>query len=219
MKVTGSRYVPALRLHRLTPWYDAVVRTTIRERTFKQALIEQAAFRPEHRVLDVGCGTGTLAIRIKEQYPNLDIVGLDVDAEILRRASIKAQRADASVSLLRALSDDLPLAAEGFDRVVSSLLFHHLSWEAKKRTGLELFRILKPGGALHVADWGPANNALMRSMFLFIQLLDGLANTQDNVSGRLVTLLQQCGFVEVEGLQSWNTVFGTIVLYRAVKPE
>ena len=60
----------------------------------------------------------------------------------------------------------LPYPAAHFDRVVSSLFFHHLTWEDKERTALELLRVLKPVAALHVADWGRADNALMRGLFV-----------------------------------------------------
>ena len=118
----------------------------------------------------------------------------------------------------RALSYNLPYPAAHFDRVVSSLFFHHLSWENKQRTAQELFRVLKPGAELHVADWGHASNILMRGLFVFVQLLDGFKNTQDNVSGKLVTLFEQAGFVDVTQRQTFSTIYGTMALYSAVKP-
>ena len=214
-----SKYVPALGYHWLTPYYDAVVGTTTRERTFKQALIKQARFKPSHQVLDLACGTGTLAILIKQQEPQASVTGVDGDPSILSLASRKAQKADVLVQFDHALSFSLPYPAANFDRVVSSLFFHHLSWENKERTAQELFRVLKPGAELHVADWGRADNALMRGLFLFVQLLDGFKNTQDNVSGKLVTLFEQAGFVEVTQRQTFSTVYGTMALYSAVKPS
>ena len=63
---TEPKYVPALGYHWLTPYYDAVVGTTTRERSFKHALIKQAGFEPGQQVLDLASGTGTLAIWIKQ---------------------------------------------------------------------------------------------------------------------------------------------------------
>ena len=214
-----SKYVPALGFHWLTSYYDIVIGTTTRERSFKQALIKQARFEPGQRVLDLASGTGTLAIWIKQHQPQADVTGVDGDAAILSLASRKAQKANVSVQFDRALSYSLPYPAAHFDRVVSSLFFHHLSWENKERTARELFRILKPSAELHVADWGRATNALMRGLFLFVQLLDGFKNTQDNVSGKLITLFEQAGFVEVTQRQTFSTVYGTMALYSAVKPS
>ncbi len=218
-KPTESKYVPALGFHWLTPYYDAVVGTTTRERSFKRALIKQARFEPGQRVLDLASGTGTLAIWIKQYQPQANVTGVDGDPAILSLATHKAQKANVSVQFDRALSYSLPYPAAHFDRVVSSLFFHHLSWEHKERTAQELFRVLKPGAELHVADWGRADNALMRGLFLFVQLLDGFKTTQDNVSGKLVTLFEQAGFVDVTQRQTFSTIYGTMALYSAVKPS
>lgn len=215
---TESKYVPALRFRWLTPFYDAVVGTTTRERSFKQALIKQARFEPGQRVLDLACGTGTLAIWIKQHQPQAEIYGVDGDPAILFLAVRKAQKASVTVQFDHALSYSLPYPADRFDRVVSSLFFHHLLWEDKERTAQELFRVLKPGAELHVADWGRPTNALMRGLFLFIQLLDGFKNTQDNVLGKLVAAFEKAGFVAVSQRQTFCTMFGTMTLYSAVKP-
>lgn len=212
------KYIPALGYHWLTPCYDAVVGTTTRERSFKQALIKQARFAPGQHVLDLASGTGTLAIWIKQHEPQANVTGVDGDPAILSLAIHKAQKANVPVQFDHALSCSLPYPAAHFDRVVSSLFFHHLSWENKERTVRELFRVLKPGAELHVADWGRADNALMRGLFLFVQLLDGFKNTQDNVSGKLIALFEQAGFVEVTQKQTFSTIYGTMALYSAVKP-
>ncbi len=215
---SDPNYVPALGFHWLTPLYDAVVGLTTRERAFKRALIEQACIDPDHRILDVGCGTGTLAIWIKEYQPKTEVIGVDGDPAILAIASRKSNRVGVSVQFDGALSFDLPYPEAHFDRVVSSLFFHHLSWRDKQRTAQELFRILKPGAELHVADWGRAVNVLMRGLFLSIQLLDGFKNTQDNVLGKLIELFEQAGFLQVSQRQTYSTIYGTMALYTAVKP-
>jgi ubiquinone/menaquinone biosynthesis C-methylase UbiE len=211
-------YVPALGYHWLTPYYDAVVGATTRERAFKQALIEQARVRPGQRVLDLATGTGTLAIWLVQSEPRAHVTGVDGDAAILALASRKAQQAGVAVQFDRALSHQLPYSDAHFDRVVSSLFFHHLGWESKVRTAQELFRVLKPGGELHVADWGRAGNALMRGLYVFVQLLDGFDNTQDNVTGRLIALFEQAGFADVTERQTFSTMFGTMSIYSAAKP-
>ena len=214
-----DKYVPALRFRWLTPAYDAVVGATTRERTFKRALIEQVHVGPGQRVLDLACGTGTLAIWIKAKQPQADVIGIDGDPAILAIASRKAREAGVSVQLDHGLSHSQPYPAAHFDRVVSSLFFHHLSWADKQRTVREVFRVLKPGGELHVADWGRASNPLMRGLFLLVQTLDGFENTRDNVAGRLVELFESGGFVQVAQRRAFATVFGTLALYKAVKPS
>lgn len=211
-------YIPALGYGALTPLYDVVVRCTTRERRFKQALIRQACLRADHRILDLATGTGTLAIWAKESEPAVDVTGVDIDRSILARAARKATRAGANVRFDHARSDSLPYLDASFDRVLSSLFFHHLAWPDKVRTAREAFRVLTPGGELHVADWGRPENALMRTLFLAVQCLDGFENTRDNVAGRLVSLFEEAGFSGVRESQTFSTMLGTIALYRAVKP-
>ena len=213
-----SKYVPALGFRWLTPYYDIAVGVTTRERTFKQALIRQANIEPGQHVLDLACGTGTLSIWIKEAYPQTDVVGVDGDSAILSLAARKAEQAAVLVQFDEAMSYDLPYSDAHFDRVVSSLFFHHLSWEDKGRTVQEIYRILRPGTQLHVADWGKATNIVTRGLFVFTQLLDGFKNTQDNVTGKLIELFEHAGFVEVSQRQTFSTIFGTMALYSAVKP-
>jgi ubiquinone/menaquinone biosynthesis C-methylase UbiE len=214
-----SKYLPALRFHWLTPYYDNITGLTTPERRFKNALITQAQFEQGHRVLDLASGTGTLAIWIKQHQPQAEVIGVDCDPAILALAVEKAKKANVSVQFDHAMSCCLPYPDEHFDRIVSSLFFHHLSWVEKEQTAKELFRVLKPGAELHVADWGRASNILMRGLFLFEQIFDGFDKTQDNVSGKLVTLFEQSGFIKVTQEQTFDTIFGTLALYRATKPS
>ncbi len=211
-------YVPALGYRWLTPAYDAVVASTTRERAFKSALIEQAGFAPGQRVLDLACGTGTLAVWIKQRHPDLDLTGIDGDREILSIAARKAERAGVAIRFDHGLSYALPYPDAHFDRVVSSLFFHHLRWSDKVRTATELLRVLRPGGELHVADWGRASGPMMRMAYFSIQMLDGFENTRDNVAGRLFELFSGAGFAAVRERRRFATVFGTMALYSAGKP-
>jgi len=143
---------------------------------------------------------------------------MDGDSKVLAIACRKARQAKVSVPFDLALSCNLPYRSAQFDRVLSSMFFHHLTWQNKVRTVREVFRVLKPGAELHVADWGQARNLCMRVLFLTVQLLDGFENTRDHVTGRLIHLFERNGFVDVSQQSYYNTLYGTIVLYRATKP-
>ncbi len=212
-----SDYVPALSFHRLTPYYDAVVSATTREWVIKRALIQQARIRAGQQVLDLASGTGTLAVWMKQRHPLATVTGVDGDPAMLSMAIHKAQRANVEVQFDQALSYDLPYPAAQFDRVLSSLFFHHLTWANKQRTAREVFRVLRPGAEPHVADWGYPTNAFMRGLFLSVQILDGFRNTQDNVSGRLIGLFEQAGFADVVQRRTFSTMFGTLALFSAVR--
>jgi len=99
--------------------------------------------------------------------------------------------------------------------VVSSLVLHHLLDRDKLRT-LQLIRgWLRPDGELHIADWGKAQNFLMRVAFLGVQLLDGFPTTTENVRRGLVPVLKTADFSCVEETHREMTLFGTLSLYRA----
>jgi ubiquinone/menaquinone biosynthesis C-methylase UbiE len=214
-----SKYIPALRFDTLTSLYDPIIQFSTREQTFKPALVRQANVQNGQRLLDLGCGTATLTMMVKKAYPDTDIVGLDGDPKILTIARKKAEAAGMLLAFDEGLSFDLPYPDGSFDRVLSSLFFHHLTPTDKQRTLAEAFRVLRPGGELHIADWGQAYNSLMRLLFYSVQLLDGFATTTDNVNGRLPTFIQQAGFANVSETTRFSTIYGTLALYRAKKPD
>lgn len=218
MNRNETTYVPALGYGVLTALYDPVVAATTRERTFKERLIRQANIGPGHAVLDVGCGTGTLATWIKRAVPEAEVTGLDGDTRVLAIARRKAERAGVETRFDRGLSYALPYPDAAFDRVVSSLFFHHLTHDAKARTIAEIRRVLRPGGELHVADWGAPTNAWRRLLFYSIQWLDGFETTRDNVAGGLPQMFATGGLVDVRQRGAVETVFGTLALYSAQRP-
>lgn len=215
----APRFVPALGFKALTPLYDGVVKATTREGLFKQTLIAQANIQPGQHVLDLACGTGTLAVQMAQFQPLAQITGVDGDPEVLARARKKVERAGVRVRLDHANATALPYGAGQFDRVMTSLFFHHLDWPDKQRAASEILRVLKPGGELHMADWGRPANRLMRWLFFPVQVLDGFANTRSHVAGQLVELFQQAGFQAVVERGRISTMFGTLSLYSAARPH
>lgn len=219
MSEPQARYVPALGYAWLTRLYDPVVRLTTRERHFKQALLQQARLSSGMEMLDLACGTGTLALMALQQVPGLRMRGLDGDPAILAIAQAKAAQAGAAIPFDQGLSTALPYPEASFDRVLSSLFFHHIGRKDKQQTFAEIARVLKPGGELHVADWGKPTGPFMRGLFYSIQLLDGFSSTRDNVTGQLPELMGAAGLQKVTVHRDINTVYGTLTLYSARKPE
>jgi demethylmenaquinone methyltransferase/2-methoxy-6-polyprenyl-1,4-benzoquinol methylase/phosphoethanolamine N-methyltransferase len=135
--------------------YDRMFRviTLGREGRFRQRIIEAAGLRPGDRVLDVGCGTGTLAIAAAEVVGSEGRVeGIDPSPEMIERARAKAVAGGSPVKFHVAAIEALPFADDSFDAVLSSLMFHHLT-ERLQREGLaELRRVLAPGGRLTIID-------------------------------------------------------------------
>lgn len=213
----GQDYIPALGFDALTPLYDSVVGLTTRETRFKNALVEQAGLEAGQRVLDLACGTGTLTLLLKRKMPEAEIIGIDGDPKILGIARNKAHAGEAVVRFDQGMSFSLPYPDHSFDRVISSLFFHHLSEENKRHTLDEVRRILKDDGELHIADWGKPANLVMRLTSRTILMLDGPKTTADNFQGRLPAIIAEAGFHDVEETSHFNSLFGTIRLIRAVK--
>jgi len=211
----NEQYIPALSYDWLTPFYDTVVRLTTREKVFKRALVEQVKVKGNHRVLDIACGTATLTILLKQDQPLAEVVGIDADNRILTIAKTKADTVGVEIQFDEGMSFDLPYPDEFFDRVTSSLFFHHLSRENKVKTLGEVIRVLKPNGEFHLADWGLPANMVMKASSRLIQLLDGFETTADNFNGFLPKMMEDAGFEEIKETNHYNTVFGTIRLHRS----
>lgn len=210
-------YIPALRFHWLTDYYDWLIRSFLPEKKFKSALLQQASLANGQKILDFGTGTATLSIMAKRLYPEAEITGIDVDPRILSLANKKIQREKVAIELSGYNGDFLPFPDGKFDRVISSLVFHHLTRDQKNRSLSEIYRVLKTGGELHIADWGKPANFMMRAVFFFEQYFDGYERTIDSVRGLLPQIIKEAGFTEVKETIFFNTVLGTVSLYKARK--
>jgi ubiquinone/menaquinone biosynthesis C-methylase UbiE len=215
MPGSAERYVPALGLRSLTRFYDPVIAATTRERAFKARLVDQLDPKPGTRVLDLACGTGTLALAIAEREPAAAVVGVDGDDEMLARARAKSSGAGVAIDFDEAMAQDLPYEDASFDAVVTSLFLHHLERDQKRAVLAEVARVLRPGGAFHVADWGPPGDPLMAVLFMGIRLLDGIEPTRDNAAGRLPQLFEEAGLTGARERGAMRTVFGRLAFYSA----
>ena len=204
-------YLPAAGHDWFLPLYDPFVKLVGGDRA-RRALLEQAGVRSGQRVLDVGCGTGTLAVLIKRLHPDVDVVGLDPDPKALARARRKAEREAVSIRLDRGFSDELPYSAASFDLVFSSLMFHHLSAEEKGPTLREIRRVLRPGGFLHLLDFGGRESG---AQGLLARLLHSHACLADNTEDGIRTLMKEAGLANAQKVGQQSMLFARLAYYRA----
>jgi ubiquinone/menaquinone biosynthesis C-methylase UbiE len=148
-------YLPGMGHDRLLPLYDPLHRLLGMDKVHRP-LVDQADVRPGHRVLEIGCGTGNLALLVKRLHPDAEVVGMDPDPKALARARRKAGRKELPVRLDRGFAEDLPYPDASFDRVLSAFMFHHLGPDEKVEALREVRRVLTPGGSLHLLDIGEA---------------------------------------------------------------
>lgn len=211
-------FIPALRFHALTRAYDALLALTLGEARHKRALLEQAAIAPGHAVLDLGCGTGTLTKMIKSAHPEATVTGLDLDPEALGIARRKAAEAGLDITFVRGSATAPPFEPGSFDRVLTSLMLHHLLRDQKQRALGAVWSLLRPGGELHLLDWGRPQDPLMKLAFLPVRLLDGFAPTRDNANGDLPALMREAGLTDVAETRHTRTLYGTLTHIRATRP-
>lgn len=212
-----KQYIPALKYQWLTKLYNPLISFSMPEIKFKTALINQARIDPQYKVLDFGVGTATLSLLLKKVNPDVVIHGVDVDEKILKIAQQKIETQKTNIILTQYDGINLPYPDNYFNTVLTSLVFHHLDQNQKEIALKEIYRVLKPNGEIHIADWGKPNNFIMRIAFYSVQLLDGFKTTTDNVKGLLPSYLKNTNFNEVESKQSFNTIFGTICLLKGTK--
>lgn len=217
MKRANKKYIPALKFNFLSSLFDFFLAVTMPEQKIKLSLLQQTRLHSGEKVLDFGCGTGTLVIMAKKLCPEIELSGIDVDKKILRIAEKKIDRQKLNINLLNYDGSYLPFTDASFAKVVSSLVFHHLTSEQKKLAFQELFRVLAPGGEIHIADFGKGKNKFMQALFFLIRSLDGLNNTRDNAKGLIPNYLTAAGLVDARETGYFNTAFGTVCLYSARK--
>jgi ubiquinone/menaquinone biosynthesis C-methylase UbiE len=211
-------YVHALGLRSLNRLYDPLFRLTMPARAFRRELLEQARLVPGMRILDIGCGTGTLLIDAFELEPKAMLYGVDRDASILQIASRKITRFRADVRIVAGLANRLPFSSDSVDRVFSTLMLHHLTHTEKAAALSEAFRVLQSGGELHIADWGRPHTKMMRAASLMLAF-ERSGRIADNLQGRISGLCLQAGFSAVHSTRRFPTLFGTLELIAAAKSE
>jgi len=211
MSHANRAFLPAAGLDLLLPLYDPMVKLLGADRA-RRKLFDQASVQPHHRVLDIGSGTGTFAVSIKAWMPSVEVVGLDPDPKALARSRRKAERAGISIRFDQGFADALPYSDASFDRVFSSLMFHHLPHEAKLATMREVRRVLKPGGALHLLDFeheGPhSHNPLAR-------WLHASERMRDNNCEQILRWMREAGLLEPRLVDSDQPIFGKIAYFAA----
>lgn len=206
-------YLPAAGHDWMLPLYDPMVKLFGGDAA-RRALLEQAALESATRVLDVGCGTGSLLVLLARRHPGLQLAGIDPDPKALARAARKARRASASVQLDRGFSDAVPYPDASFDRVFSSFMLHHLGVADEKRRALqEMRRVLRPGGSLHLLDFAPPDDGHASGLMRWVHSHHRLG---DNTVSRVTSLMQEAGFASVRVVRRGALFMGRTAYYEAL---
>ena len=141
-----------------------------RGRRFRGYLADVLGVDPDDRVLDVGCGTGTLALVLAGRSgPKGAVIGVDASPEMIAAAQAKAGGQKGAPTFQVAPAQDLPFADGSFDAVSTSLMIHHLPEADRVGAIREMLRVLRPGGRLLIvevqAPRGRAGKRITRHLF------------------------------------------------------
>lgn len=174
----------------LSEHYDKVTPT---ERSrFRRKQIGMVDLRKGEKVLEVGCGTAPLSILAKQVTGETGIVeGIDLAPKMVAKAQDKARASHLEIGFRCASIDALPYSDECFDAVISSLMFHHLPIEIKKRGLEEVYRVLKGGGRFFLCDFGSPHYLTIPIMYL---MLIWMASTRYQLFGKLPGLIEESRF-------------------------
>ena len=212
-----TSFIPALGYDFLTAYYDMAIKLTMPEKKFRRILVESIYPQDDESILEFGFGTGQNLILVKNQNQNIRLTGLDIDPKVKDIANYKLAKNNLTVPLDLYSGNIFPYPDNHFDKIYSCLVFHQLDADTKTNCLKEIYRVLKPGGELIIADWGKADNKIMRLTFGIVQMLDGFKSTDDNVKGKMPKYIGKGGFENVQIIQSINTAIGTFSYFKARK--
>jgi ubiquinone/menaquinone biosynthesis C-methylase UbiE len=211
-------FTPAMGRFAPTRYYDSVA-ALIRERLWRSLVAMHVAPRPDDVIVDVGCGTGSLALLLHQVQPGARIIGVDPDPQILDIARSKSDVAGAVLDWRVGMGDALAevLGADSPTVLVSSLVLHQCPMPMKRAVLASMFAVLQPAGRLVIADYGWQRSRTMRLAFRVVQVADGRSDTAPNADGVLPQLISEAGFSGVREVEVVPTVTGSLSVYTALR--
>lgn len=192
----------------MTRCVDSLTRWVASEASLRAFLVERLGAAAGERVLELGCGTGSLAIAIAGGHPRCCVVAVDADRGAV---DIAMAREPDGVRWWPSFAHDLPFADAAFDAVVCALLFHKLSNEEKRESLNETYRVLRPGGRLLLADWRRSRAPFRGGSAPGARA----ARAADGVP----ELIALAGFQDVSAVGHLAARLGTQAVYRARRPD
>jgi len=200
------------RLIRWAPYYDLAVNITTlgQARRLRRMTVEQALIKPGDSVLDVGCGTGEVTLLAKTRAKDGKVYGIDPVPEMIAVARNKAARKGLEIDFRVGVIESLPFTDASIDVVTSSLMMHHLPDDLKVHGLAEIYRVLRPGGHLLIADFRRPTGSFLNHLFIAFTRHQGLESGIED----LQKPLKNAGFSQITKLEAQILIIGFV---RATK--
>ncbi len=186
-------YIPPLEFHALTRFYDLALISVGFGKKFRKKIVDAVEVKDSYTILDVGCGTGAFLEILRNRYPKVSAIGIDPDEQALSIASKRLQ-AYPNVTFINSFAESLPFENDTFDTVYSTLAFHHLPTEIKKKAVEEIYRVLKPRGKLVIVDFGTAKHHRFYRTILFWEPFEYM---EGNLQGLIPEFMKKAGFKNI----------------------
>jgi len=192
---TEGRTIPWARFYDLLVWTFSLGRV----QALRQKMVNASGARAGDGILDVGCGTGGLALAMEQVVgPEGRVIGTDASAKMIAVAHSKALKNDIDVNFRVGLIESISFEDASFDLVTNSLVIHHLPDDLKTRGLGEIYRVLKPGGSIFIMDMeSTPGTRWQRFSDLVINVHGGHRHMENNVK-KMTPLLENAGFRDIE---------------------
>lgn len=208
----NDKFIPAARFHLLTPLFDALCSLVGLGKSYRKRIVKVLNLpKDKLRVMDAGCGSGSLAMDVKKEYQNSLLYAVDADPRILAIAEKKVNEVGIQINFREAFLQKLPFSDNSFDVVYSSLVFHHLNNDIKKKSMTEIHKVLKKDGRFLLVDFGKPKNKLFSVFSWFTVIFE---EGYDNYEGRIPEMLLNAGFSTVTEIERYRF---NVVFLEAVK--
>ncbi len=202
MKTKGRKII------RFSKYYDSSLSLIPNLSNFYRQTFETINIEKDKNILDLGCGTGTVAIIVSELYPNAKIIGIDASPQMIAIAEKKIYMSESNIDFIIALAEKLPFNDHKFDLIYSFEVFHHLPDIVKNQALNEIFRLLKPNGIFLLNDFSHPDNIILR---ILVWPLRFSKYFRSNILGILPILVKRSGFKIIKTKKSLGGLILTII--------